>query len=51
LRAESALGSLYEARAGIQLAIAWGYFTRSLAEEALGSLNRLGGRIYGVVRR
>ena len=51
LRAESALGSLYEARAGIQLAIAWGYFAEAVAAEALRSLNRLGGRIYGVVRR
>jgi len=51
LRFESALGSLYEAQAGIRLAVAWGYFTRAAATELLESMNRLGGRVYGLVRR
>ena len=51
MRLESALGSLYEAQAGIRLAIAWGYFSQAAANEALGSMNRLGGRVYGLVRK
>ncbi len=51
LRFESALGSLYEAQAGIRLAIAWGYFSQAAANEALASMNCLGGRIYGLVRK
>ena len=50
VRLESALGSLYEARAGILLAIAWGYITQAAAGEVLVSLNRLGGRLFGVLR-
>ena len=49
--AESALGSLYEAKAGIQLAIAWGYITLAAAEELVESLNCLGGRLFGLVKR
>ena len=51
LRLESALGSLYEAQTGIRLAIAWGYFSRTAANEVLASLHRLGGRVFGVLRR
>jgi four helix bundle protein len=51
LRFESALGSLYKAQAGIRLAVAWGYFSQAVAAEVLESMNRLGGRIYGLVRR
>ena len=51
VRLESALGSLYEAQAGIRLAIAWGYFSQTAASEALASLNCLGGRVYGLVRK
>jgi four helix bundle protein len=51
VRLESALGSLYEAQAGIRLAIAWGYFSPAAANEVLASMNRLGGRLYGLVRR
>jgi four helix bundle protein len=51
LRYETALGSLYEARAGLQLALAWGYFTESDAAEALLSLHRLGARVYGMSKR
>ncbi len=51
VRLESALGSLYEAQAGIRLAIAWGYFSQVAANEVLASMNCLGGRIYGLVRK
>ena len=50
-RFESALGSLYEAQAGLRLAIAWGYFSQAAANEALAAMNCLGGRIYGLVRK
>jgi four helix bundle protein len=51
VRLESALGSLYEAQAGIRLAIAWGYFPQAAANDALVCMNCLGGRIYGLVRK
>ena len=51
VRLESALGSLYEARAGIRLAIVWGYVTQAAANEALASMNRLGGRLFGLLRK
>ena len=51
LRFETALGSLYEAQAGFQLAVAWGYVHNSAAQELLASLHRLGGRLYGLIRR
>jgi len=51
LRFESALGSLYEAQAGIRLAVAWRYFSQAVAADVLEAMNRLGGRVYGLVRR
>jgi four helix bundle protein len=51
LRFESALGSLYEAQAGIRVALAWGYFSQAAASEVLKSMHLLGGRIYGMIRR
>jgi hypothetical protein len=51
LRFESALGSLYEAQAGIRLAVAWGYIAEAATDELLASMPRLGGRIYGLVRK
>ena len=50
LRFESARGSVYEARAGIRIAVAWGYVSAEDAAEALGALDRLGGRVFGLVR-
>jgi len=38
VRFESALGSLYEAKAGIQLAIAWGYISQTAAVEVVESI-------------
>jgi four helix bundle protein len=51
LRFETARGSLYEAQAGIRVAIAWGYFTEACAGPALRALDELGVRLYGLVRR
>ena len=51
LRFETARGSLYEAHAGLRIAIAWGFFTQHEAEPTLTALDRLGKRLYGLVRR
>ncbi len=51
LRFETALGSLNEAQAGIQVALAWGYVSNAATVDALGAMSRLGGRIAGLVRR
>ena len=51
LRFETALGSLYEAQAGIRLAVAWGYIAQSATDELLASVHRLGGRLYGLMRK
>jgi four helix bundle protein len=51
LRFETARGSLYEAQAGLRVAIAWGYVSCESASEALESLHALGGRVFGLARR
>ena len=51
LRFESALGSLYEARAGGRVALSWGFVTSEAAQGALQSMESLGGRVFGLVRR
>jgi four helix bundle protein len=51
LRFESARGSLYEAEAGIRVAIAWGYVSHENTTEALAAIDRLGARLYGLWRR
>ena len=52
LRFESALGSLYEAQAGIRVAVAWGYLgLREHTAVALASIHELGGRLFGLSRR
>jgi four helix bundle protein len=51
VRLETALGSLYEAQAGLRLAIAWGYFSQAAANEVLSSMHRLGGRVFGLMRK
>ena len=48
MRFRTARGSLYEAQAGIRLAIAWGHITEEQAQAALESLDSLGGRVYGL---
>jgi four helix bundle protein len=51
LRYESARGSLYEARAALHVAVAWGYVSADDAREGLESLHALGGRVFGLARR
>jgi four helix bundle protein len=51
LRFETARGSLYEAQAGIRIAIAWGYFSEEYAAPALRAMDELGGRVYGLSQR
>ena len=51
VRYETALGSLYEAQAGLRLAVAWGYFSQAAADGVLESMHCLGGRVYGLVKR
>jgi four helix bundle protein len=51
LRFESARGSLYEAQAGIRVAVAWGYVSGESARDALESMHALGGRVFGLARR
>jgi four helix bundle protein len=51
LRFESALGSLYEARAGLRVAAAWGYISAAECAEVLAGSDRIGARLYGLARR
>ena len=51
LRFQSALGSLYEARAGLRVAVAWGYTSPAACAEVLAGSDRLGARLYGLARR
>jgi len=51
LRFETALGSFREAQAGIRVAVAWGYVSVSAVSPVLESMNCLGGRVFGLVRR
>jgi four helix bundle protein len=50
LRFDSARGSLYETQAGLRVAIAWGYLSESECAAALQGVDRLGGRVFGLVR-
>jgi four helix bundle protein len=51
LRFETARGSLKEAQAGIRVAVAWGYVSDVAATPVLESMDHLGGRVFGFVRR
>jgi len=51
LRFESARGSLFEARAGLRAAIAWGYVPAQQCAEALETSDRLAARLYGLSQR
>jgi four helix bundle protein len=51
LRFQSALGSLYEVRAGLRLAAAWGYIPAKACAEVVDGSDRLGARLYGLARR
>ena len=50
LRFHAAKGSLYEAHAAIQMAIAWGYFSHEQCDAALCVIDKLVGRVYGLAR-
>ena len=50
-RFDSALGSVYEVHAGVRFGVAWGYVSEAQVAAACGSLDRLGGRVYGLRRR
>jgi four helix bundle protein len=51
LRFETAQGSLREVQAAIRLAVAWGYVSLRAVEPLLDAIDRLGGRVFGLVRR
>jgi four helix bundle protein len=51
LRFESARGSLYEAQAGLRMAVAWGYLSAQECAPVLGAIERLGARVFGLSRR
>jgi four helix bundle protein len=51
LRFETARGSLYEARAGLRVAVAWGFVSAQSCAAALEAGDRLGARLYGLSRR
>ena len=50
LRFESARGSLYEAQAGLRVAVAWGYLSADDVALALGAIDHLAGRVFGLIR-
>jgi four helix bundle protein len=51
LRFDSARGSLYEANAGLRLAVAWGYVGAQACAPVLAAIDRLGARVFGLSRR
>jgi len=51
LRFESARGSLYEAQAGLRVAVAWGYLSAQDCAPVLEAIDRLGARVFGLSRR
>ena len=48
---DSARGSLFEAQAGLRLAVAWGYLSGADCAQVLAALDRLGARVFGLIRR
>ena len=50
VRFHTAYGSLREARTAISVAISWGYVSEAAAESTLEGLDRLGGRLFGLLR-
>ena len=51
LRYETARGSLYEARAALRVAVAWGFVAADGTRGVLESMDALGGRVFGLSRR
>jgi four helix bundle protein len=50
-RFETAHGSLFEVRAALGVAVAWGYISEAQIAESSQRMDALGGRIYGLMRR
>ena len=51
LRFRTALASLYESQAALQVAAAWGYVEPPAAQSVVVALEAFGGRLYGLSRR
>jgi len=51
LRFESAKGSLYEAEAGLRVAVAWGHGSAEALAPVLEAMDSLGARLHGLIRR
>ena len=51
LRFRTALGSLYESQAALQVAAAWGYVEQQAVNRIVAALEAFGGRLYGLSRR
>ena len=51
LRFESARGSLYEAEAGLRVAVAWRYLSAEECAPLSAAIDRIGARLYGLIRR
>ena len=51
LRFESAQGSLYQAQAALRVAAAWGFISEESSVTVLEAIDRLGARIFGLLRR
>lgn len=50
LRFLAARGSLYEAQAGLRIAVAWGYLSAPQVSVPLQQIDQLAARIYGLSR-
>jgi len=48
IRFESARGSLYEAAAGLRIAVAWGYTGADSTRPSLAAIDHLGARLYRI---
>ena len=51
LRFRTALGSLYESQAALQVAAAWGYVEQQETSRVVAALEAFGVRLYGLSRR
>jgi len=51
MRFESARGSLYEAEAGLRVAVAWRYISADDCAPIFAAINSIGARVYGLIRR
>jgi four helix bundle protein len=51
LRFQTALGSLYESRAALRVAVAWGHVSNESCTAPLAAIDHLAARLYGTSRR